>query len=45
MVPETGVRSGPAVVVKRADRALSGSMERRKAVRAAAEEDEDEDED
>ena len=35
MVPETGLRSGPAVVVKRADRALSGRMERRSAVRAA----------
>ena len=36
MVPETGLRSGPAVVVKRADRALSGRMARRSAVRAAA---------
>jgi hypothetical protein len=35
MVPDTCLRSGPAVVVKRADRAFSGSIDLRTAVRLA----------
>jgi hypothetical protein len=37
MVPDTCLRSGPAVVVKRADSAFSGSNDLRRAVRAAVE--------
>jgi hypothetical protein len=35
MVPDTCLRSGPAVVVKRAERAFSGRIDLRRAVRPA----------
>lgn len=38
IVPDTCLRSGPAVVVKRADRAFSGSSDLRSAVRPAVDE-------
>jgi hypothetical protein len=38
MVPDTCLRSGPAVVVKRADNAFSGKSDLRRAVRPAVEE-------
>ena len=39
MVPETWLRSGPAVVVKRAERVFSGRSDLRRAVRAAVDDD------